>query len=65
MVDITRRDQVDHMVQAAMEEYGQIDILVNNVGIAIPQPAELAFVTLPENSCYSATRAGTVMLTRS
>jgi NAD(P)-dependent dehydrogenase (short-subunit alcohol dehydrogenase family) len=106
-VDITERDQVDAMVQAALNRHGGIDILVNNVGIAIPQRAEevteaawdqvvdtnlkgtffvsqavgrtmiprrkgviinivseLAFVALPEYSCYSATKAGLVMLTK-
>jgi NAD(P)-dependent dehydrogenase (short-subunit alcohol dehydrogenase family) len=108
VTDITQGDQVDHMVQHALDKYGGIDILVNNVGIAIPQPAEevteaawdqvvdtnlkgtffvsqavgrtmiirrkgviinivseLAFVALPEYSCYSATKAGIVMLTQS
>jgi NAD(P)-dependent dehydrogenase (short-subunit alcohol dehydrogenase family) len=106
-VDITVRDQVDAMIRAAIDSYGSIDILVNNVGIAIPQRAEevteaawdrvvdtnlkgtffvsqavgrtmiarrkgviinmvseLAFVALPEYSCYSATKAGIVMLTK-
>lgn len=106
-VDITSRGQVDAMVQAALDSSGSIDILVNNVGIAIPQRAEevteaawdqvvdtnlkgtffvsqavgktmiarrkgviinmvseLAFVALPEYSCYSATKAGLVMLTK-
>jgi NAD(P)-dependent dehydrogenase (short-subunit alcohol dehydrogenase family) len=106
-VDITQRDQVASMVQEALEAYGGIDILVNNVGIAIPERAEdvteaawdqvvdtnlkgtffvsqavgrtmisrgkgviinvvseLAFVALPEYSCYSATKAGLVMLTK-
>lgn len=108
VTDITQSDQVDHMVQHALNKYAGIDILVNNVGIAIPQPAEevteaawdqvvdtnlkstffvsqavgktmiarrrgviinivseLAFVALPEYSCYSATKAGIVMLTQS
>ncbi len=108
VVDITQGDQVDAMVQEALEAYGAIDILVNNVGIAIPQRAEdvteaawdqvvntnlkgtffvsqavgrtmiprrkgviinivseLAYVALPEYSCYSATKAGIVMLTKS
>ncbi|MCL5950171.1 MAG: glucose 1-dehydrogenase [Chloroflexi bacterium] len=107
VTDIRQRDQVDGMVQAALAQYGCIDILVNNVGIALPQPAEqiteeawdevvdtnlkgtffvsqavaramisrrrgviinlaseLAFVALPGYACYSATKAGIVMLTR-
>jgi NAD(P)-dependent dehydrogenase (short-subunit alcohol dehydrogenase family) len=107
VADITQPDQIDRMVRDALGKYGGIDILVNNVGIAIPQPAEevteaawdqvvdtnlkstffvsqavgktmiarrrgviinivseLAFVALPEYSCYCATKAGIVMLTK-
>jgi NAD(P)-dependent dehydrogenase (short-subunit alcohol dehydrogenase family) len=31
--DVTRSDQVEHMVQQVMAEFGQIDILVNNAGM--------------------------------
>ena len=31
-VDVTRRDEVDDMVQKALEKFGRIDILVNNAG---------------------------------
>jgi NAD(P)-dependent dehydrogenase (short-subunit alcohol dehydrogenase family) len=31
-VDVTRRDDVDRMVQAVLETFGAIDILVNNAG---------------------------------
>lgn len=108
VADITQRSQVERMVQDAMQRFGRIDILVNNVGISIPQPAEevteeawdtlmdtnlkatffvsqavgrtmivrrrgviinvaseLAFVSLPDYACYSATKAGIVALTRS
>lgn len=108
VADITQPDQVDQTVRNALDKYGAIDILVNNVGIAIPQRAEevtqaawdqmvntnlkgtffvsqavgkgmivrrrgviinivseLAFVALPEYACYSATKAGIVMLTKS
>ncbi len=30
--DVTQPDQVEHVVQAALERYGRIDVLVNNVG---------------------------------
>ncbi|NIQ95939.1 MAG: SDR family NAD(P)-dependent oxidoreductase, partial [Desulfuromonadales bacterium] len=33
-VDATQQDQVRGMVAAAVEAYGQIDVLDNNVGIA-------------------------------
>jgi NAD(P)-dependent dehydrogenase (short-subunit alcohol dehydrogenase family) len=108
VADITQPDQVDQTVRNALDKYGAVDILVNNVGIAIPQRAEevtqaawdqmvntnlkgtffvsqavgkemivrrrgviinivseLAFVALPEYACYSATKAGIVMLTKS
>jgi NAD(P)-dependent dehydrogenase (short-subunit alcohol dehydrogenase family) len=31
--DITSREQVENMVAAAMEEWGRVDILINNAGI--------------------------------
>lgn len=33
--DVTRRDQVDAMVQAVKGKYGRIDVLVNNAGITL------------------------------
>ncbi|TAK36158.1 MAG: SDR family oxidoreductase [Chloroflexota bacterium] len=33
-VDVSRRDQVEQMVVRTLDEYGQIDVLVNNAGIA-------------------------------
>jgi len=38
--DVTDADSVNKMAEAAMEEYGRIDILINNAGINIPQWAE-------------------------
>ena len=35
--DVTKRDQVEHMVAAAKEKFGAIDGLVNNAGINIPR----------------------------
>lgn len=32
-VDVTQRDKVDAMTNAVMEQYGRIDVLVNNAGI--------------------------------
>ena len=32
VADVTQPDQVEHVVQAALERYGRIDVLVNNVG---------------------------------
>ena len=35
VVDVTRRDQIDVMVNAVKERYGRIDVLVNNAGITL------------------------------
>lgn len=37
-VDVTQRDQVEAMVQTALERFGRIDILFNNAGINRLQP---------------------------
>lgn len=37
--DVTQRQQVEALVQKAMDEFGRIDILVNNVGGTMPKPA--------------------------
>lgn len=39
--DLTRPEDVDHVVAAAMETYGQIDILVHNVGYYHEEPFDL------------------------
>ncbi|MBZ5520998.1 MAG: SDR family NAD(P)-dependent oxidoreductase [Acidobacteriia bacterium] len=33
--DVSRRDQIDAMVQAALKKFGRIDILVNNAGFGL------------------------------
>jgi NAD(P)-dependent dehydrogenase (short-subunit alcohol dehydrogenase family) len=38
--DITDDAAVDRLVAAALKEFGQIDVLVNNAGIADPYPSE-------------------------
>jgi NAD(P)-dependent dehydrogenase (short-subunit alcohol dehydrogenase family) len=38
--DVTRRDQVEAMVQAAHERFGQLDILINNAGGSFPRRLE-------------------------
>lgn len=35
VVDVTKRPQIDEMVQAVMAKYGRIDTLVNNAGIVM------------------------------
>ena len=35
--DVTRADQVEHMVKKTISEFGKVDILVNNAGIARPK----------------------------
>ena len=37
-VDITVPEQVDGMVRAALDEYGRVDVLVNNAGVGLNQP---------------------------
>ncbi|KUJ84194.1 NAD(P)-dependent oxidoreductase [Microbulbifer flavimaris] len=36
--DVTRYDQVEAMIQKAVDHFGQVDILINNAGIASPKP---------------------------
>ena len=36
--DVTQPDQVERLVQAAVREYGRLDIMVNNAGIGIAEP---------------------------
>lgn len=38
--DVTQAQQVEDMVQAVMQEFGRIDILINNAGINIRKPIE-------------------------
>jgi 3-oxoacyl-[acyl-carrier protein] reductase len=35
-VDVSKRDSVDKMVEAVIEEFGRIDILINNAGTSSP-----------------------------
>lgn len=38
--DVTRRDQVKHLVDAAVETYGHVDVLLNNAGLMPLAPLE-------------------------
>ena len=38
--DVSRKSDVDQMVQTTLKEFGKIDILVNNAGIYVPHPME-------------------------
>ncbi len=42
--DVTKPDQVDNMVQKAVEEMGKIDILINNAGIVGNSPSLIGFI---------------------
>ena len=37
--DVTKQEQLEALVKTAMDEYGRIDVLVNNVGGTMPKPA--------------------------
>ncbi|MDX1818588.1 MAG: SDR family oxidoreductase [Marinobacter sp.] len=38
VVDVTRYDQVEALIAAAAEAFGQVDIVLNNAGIGLPKP---------------------------
>src|SRR5688500_10170695 len=44
--DVSRTDQIERMVGAAIAEFGRIDVLVNNAGIHASQP----FLNVTEES---------------
>jgi NADP-dependent 3-hydroxy acid dehydrogenase YdfG len=37
-VDVTKREQVDALIQAALKAYGKVDVLVNNAGVMAIAP---------------------------
>ena len=39
-VDVTRRDQVESFIEAAVQEFGRLDVLVNNAGLMPLSPLE-------------------------
>ncbi len=64
VADMTRRDNVRQLADAALAAMGRVDILVNNAGSNKPQPTEQivdedwdALVELNLNSCMALTRA--------
>lgn len=70
--DVTRSPEVDAVVAAAVAEFGGVDILLNNAGICIHQPAEsmsddqwLKVVNVDLNAVFYVARAvGRAMITR-
>ncbi len=49
IVDVRKFDQVNSMIQSALNEYGTIDILVNNVGGLLGIKRELPFLEISED----------------
>jgi NAD(P)-dependent dehydrogenase (short-subunit alcohol dehydrogenase family) len=37
VADMTRRDQVQHLARASLEQFGRVDVLINNAGTNKPQ----------------------------
>jgi short-subunit dehydrogenase len=41
--DVTKRTDIDHMLQATLERWGRVDVLLNNAGVSFDEPlVELA-----------------------
>ncbi|MBX9630394.1 MAG: 3-oxoacyl-ACP reductase FabG [Burkholderiales bacterium] len=64
VVDVTKRAQIDAMVQAVMAKYGRIDVLVNNAGIVmdaqLKKMSDVAFdkvIDVNLKGTYNCTRA--------
>lgn len=62
--DMTRREECDRLVQAAVARFGRVDILINNAGSNIPQAIDAItdeawdrIVELNLSSCMALTRA--------
>ena len=64
VADMTRRDDVRRLAEAALDRLGKVDILVNNAGANLPQPIDQVrdedwdrLLELNLTSCMSLTRA--------
>ncbi len=69
-LDVTELDSIDALVAATLDRFGRIDVLVNNAGINIPEPAvdvteahwDRVLDTNLKELFFCAQRAGRVML---
>src|SRR5713226_4122403 len=40
VVDVTKEEDVNHLVAETMRQFGRLDVLVNNAGVSLAKPAE-------------------------
>ncbi len=61
--DVSMEDEVTRMVEAALSSFGQIDVLVNNAGILIPEPVD-TLASSTWDSVMDVNAKGTFLVTR-
>ncbi|MFX0097170.1 MAG: SDR family NAD(P)-dependent oxidoreductase [Candidatus Hodarchaeota archaeon] len=63
--DVSRSIEVDQMVKAIMEEFGHIDVLINNAGILINQPSILDIPEVDWNRTIDVNLKGVFLCSKS